>query len=940
MVRTLYTTILVALTIAAQAQQKTTLKGIVADSSSKELLEMATVTVQDNRDSSLITYTLTNKKGEFQLSGIPADKHIRLLISYTGYRTFIKTMGTDRQADQGTIHLAPSATELNTVVIEGDRPPVSIRKDTIEFNAASFKTRPNAVVEDLLKKLPGLDIDDEGKITVNGKKVSRILVDGREFFANDPKLATKNLPSSIIDKVQVVDTKTRQEAKMDVQKDGEDKTLNLTLKADKKRGLFGRVSAGAATDDGYDLSGMINAFDGARQISVLGSSNNLNKMGFSSGEIMSVASGPNGPASINVSANGLAVNGISFGGGGDGIKTASMAGYNYNDKWNKTDVNNSYFFNNVDSRSSTQTRREYLNADGHLFSNSDRSGFNRNANHRLNFMFDIDLDSTLTLNLTPSYDYTKNTGNNTGMETTSQEDGSLVNTNETNNRIVSTNQNFSNSLGLTKILNKKGRSLAFQFVNTNGTFNSEAYNINNVDYYENDVITESRNVNQKTISDNTTANYKASITYNEPLSKTLRLTMGYGYTYNSSTSDRLTYNYDAGTKDYTDLDDVYTNKFRTYNTSQSPNIGLSYNGKQLTGNFGATLFINVLDNYSFTTNTTLRQYQNNFAPNSRLNYRLKNNGNITLAYNAYMQQPTLDQLQPVPDNTNTLNQRIGNPDLKPSFQQSIQLNYSKFSMNGIGIFSGITYAPVLNRISTASFINSKGERTTQAINVDGTYNITANFTMSLMKKTSGFQYRISGGGFVNGGRNISFSNSGNAAGDTTLYRNVAINVSYAPYVMFLYAYKDWLDVSLNYRPSYTDARYKPNNISQGSFIAHRASLGTSLYWPKNFTWDNDVNYNYNSRIAPGFKKGVMLWNMSLGYDFLKNKSLQIKASAFDLLHQNTSVRRTVNELYIEDTQTNIVDQYFMLTLSWNFSRFGAKPKMGNRRIDGGRMLMF
>jgi hypothetical protein len=794
------------------------------------------------------------------------------------------------------------------------------------------------VVEDLLKKLPGVDIDDEGNITVNGKKVSRILVDGREFFANDPKLATKNLPSAIIDKVQVVDTKTKQEARMNVQKDGEDKTLNLTLKADKKKGLFGRLSAGGGTDERFELSGMVNAFNGARQLSILGSSNNLNKIGFTQSEVFSAINTSKGVA-INVNSTGtFNVNGISFGGAGEGIRTASMLGYNYNDKWNRTGVNNSYFFNNTDARFRTLSNREYLNGDGHLFTSSDRNGYSRNANHRLNFNFDIELDSTTQLTLNPAYDYTKTSSNATGDEATTAEDGSLVNTNQASNRSLGTQHNFSNSIGLTKQLKKKGRSIGLQFSNTYTTYDGDAYNISDVEYYENELVTDSRHVNQLTVADNKTENYRVNLSYNEPLSKEWKMTVGYGFNYNSNASNRQTYNYDPVSKDYTELDDTYTNKFRTVNTSQTPNLLFDYNGQKWRVSVGGTLHLVMLDNYSYTTNTTLKQYQTNFAPNSRISYKLKNGGFFNFNYSGNMQQPTLEQLQPVPDNTNPLNVRIGNPDLKPSFSQQIRFGYDRFSPNGIGMFSGITFNPILNRFSTASFVNSKGERTTQTINVDGAYNVNLNVSISKSKKTKDMQYRINGGAFINGSRNLSYSNIGNAAGDTALYRNIALNWGYSPYLMFSYAYKELLDISLSYRPTYTDARYKPSNNTQGSFFTQRASLGTTLYWPGNFSWDNDVNYSYNSRIAPGFQKHVVLWNMGLAYDFFKDKSAQVKLSAFDLLRQNTSVRRLVNELYIEDVQTDIVEQYFMLTLTWNFSRFGAKPKGSNRRIDGSRSL--
>lgn len=934
MLRIVCTIMLVITSICVQAQKKTEFKGTVADSSSKELLEMATVTVQNAKDSSLLTYTLTNKKGEFKLPGVPSDINVRVLISYTGYRTIVKRLEAGSDPDLGMIHLAPAATELNTVVIEGDRPPVVFRKDTIEFNASSFKTRNNAVVEDLLKKLPGLDIDPEGNITVNGKKVSRILVDGQDFFANNPGMATKNLPADIIDKVQVVDTKTRQEAKMGTRKDGEDKTLNLTLKPDKKRGVFGKLSAGGGTDERFELAGMFNGFEGSRQLSVLGASNNLNKPGFSPADMMNSGAGGGGGTSATFGMP--MMEGLMGGGEDGGIRTATTAGFNYNDQWNKTYLNSTYSFDNTNTRSQSNSSREYLNADGHLFSNSGQNGYNRSNSHSLNFALTTDLDSSLMFSWTPVVSYNNSSSNNIGMETTRREDGSMVNTNETGNRSVNKGTTIGNNFSFTKMMKKTGRSLGLQIGHSNGNNTSDAYNLNDVNYYENDVITDSKRLDQKTISDNTTASYNANLTFTETLSKTWGMNLGYGFNYTSNTSNRQTFNYDPVKKDYTELDDTYTNKFRTKNISQSPNVGFNYYKDKVQANIGATMYLNILDNYTYTTNTTLRQNQNNFSPNARISYTLKDFSNISLGYMGMMQQPSLDQLQPVPDNTNTLNQRIGNPDLKPSFQQNFMLSFMKFSPTGLIIFSSMNFTPVLNRFSTASFTNARGERTTQAINVDGTYNIMGNFSVTKMKKTTSGQYRFSLGGRISGNRNISFSNSGNAAGDTTLNRNISINMSYAPNLTVNYSYKEWFETVLTYRPSFTDARYKPVNTTQGSYTAHMANLGTSVYWPKNFTWDNDVNYMYNSRITPGFKKDVTLWNMSLAYDY---KALQFKLSGFDLLHQNTSVRRVVNEQYIEDVQSAIVDQYFMLTLTWNFSKFGAKPIVpGAKRRMEGRMM--
>ncbi len=926
----------ILLSLYSRAQQKTELRGTVADSSSKEHLEMATVTVQDSKDSSLITYTLTNRQGEFKLTGLPANKPVRLLVSYTGYKTYIRTLGTDRPTDIGRIILAPTAKELNTFEVAGNRPPVAIRSDTIEFNASSFKTKPNAVVEDLLKKLPGVDIDDEGNITVNGKKVTRILVDGKEFFSGDPKLATKHLPTNIIDKVQVVDTKTKQEAKMGIQKDGEDRTINLTLKEDKKRGLFGKLSAGGGTDQRFELSGMLNAFNKSRQLSILSSSNNLNKMSFTMSELASAAERKGG-MSMSVSSDGaMSVNGISFSGGGEGVRTATMAGYNYNDQWGTdVSVNNSYFFNNTDARFRTVNNRKRLIDNSTILGT--REGYNNNASHRVNFGFDIALDSLTQLNINPAFEHTNQSSNTTGNESTRDENGLLVNTNKTANRSNGKRNNFSNGIALTRMLNKKGRSIGFNFSNSYSEQNGYAFNLSDRDFYKNEMVDSAVSTNQRNTSDNKTETYRVFFSYVEPLSKTWKMNLNYTFNYSINRAERRTFNYDPATKDYTELDSTYTNKFRTTNVSQLPSITFNYNSKNKKWNatLGGGLNLNVLDNHIYTTNTTLRQYQTNFQPNSRVSYRLKNNGNLSFNYSGYMQQPTLDQLQPLRDNTNTLNERIGNPDLKPSFSQNFRLGYDRFAMTGFGIFSGIGISPVLNRITTVTKVNAQGGQTTQYVNVGGTYSMNANLSISKSKKAKDYQWRANGGLFANANRSYNYSTMGNPKGDTTLRKNLSMTWMLAPSFNFSYAYKELFDLGFSYRTSYNDVKNTPSTGLQSSYYTHRANLGTTVYWPGNFSWDNDVAYSYNSRTSPGFKKGVMLWNMGLAYDFFKDKHAQVKLSAYDLLRQNTSVRRSITELYIDDYQTDIVEQYFMLTFTYNISKFGAKGK-SSRRIDGGR----
>ncbi|MGN6508667.1 MAG: outer membrane beta-barrel protein [Chitinophaga sp.] len=939
MLRNAILLILVCLITSAADAQRTQLKGTVADSASKEMLEMATVSVQDSKDSTLITYTLTDNKGAFRLTGLPAGKAVRLLVSYTGYRTYSKILGTDRSDDAGNILLSTAATELSTVVIEGDRPPISIRKDTIEFNAAAFKTRPNAVVEELLKKLPGVEVDDEGNIKVNGKPVTRILVDGKPFFGNDPKLATKNLPTSIVDKVQVVDTKTKQEAKMGIEKDGEDRTINVTLKADKKHGFFGRLSAGGGTDDRFETSGMLNAFSGSRQISVLGSSNNLNKIGFSSNEMRTATERKGGGMYMSVSSNGgLNMNGISFGSGGEGIRTASMAGYNYNDEWGKNvTVNNSYSFNNTDSRFTTLSNNQYNDGRNII---GIRGGRGRNYSHNVNLSLEVELDSATTLEISPTFGYTRQSSNTSSTDTTYFGPGDLGNTSQSTNLLRSNGINFRNSISLHRIFNKNGQALGITFSNTYNTEDGNAFNNSTQQFFEDNVLDSTKLFDQKSVMNGRNESYEIGVNYNQPLSKTWKLQLDYKYTYGISNSDRNTYNFDEDLKGYTDLDSLYSNRFRTINTTQQPSFRFSHNSanKKFNASLGTAVYFTTLDNRSYLDNTSLKQNQTNFAPNSRIGYTLKNKGQLSLNYNGYMRQPTVEQLQPVRDNTNPLNITIGHPDLRPQFNHSVSLQYSKYSGGGFGTYSSIGFSPVQNRFSTVTRVNEKGGQTVQTVNVNGTYNAYVNLSGSYSKKSKDWQMRANGSLNSSIGKNVNFSNINNAPGDTAVRRNVSQNISVYSFFNVSYTYKEMLDVSLMYRPMYSEVKSRLNDVTTSNFT-QRITLGATGYLPKGFFIENDLQYNYNAQTAPGFKKGIVVYNAAVGIDFLKEKRAQVKLYAYDLLHQNTNISRRVTELGTFDTQTMMVEQYFMLTLSYNISKFG-KVKPSRRYNGGGGFMIF
>lgn len=882
---------------------------------------MATISIQDNKDSSLLTYTLTDSKGVFKIGGLPNDKALRVLISYTGYRTFIKVLEPGFNGDLGQVNLPVAATELGTVVIEGNIPPVSIRKDTIEFNASAFKTRTNAVVQDLLKKLPGVEVDENGQITVNGKKVSRVLVDGKEFFGGNSTVATENLPSAIVDKVQVVDTKTKAEERGNIPaQNRDDKTINITLKPDKRKGLFGRLSAGVGTDDRFDLNGSLNAFEGERQVSIIGSSNNLNRgssmmgrMSMSSRGMMSMDGG-GGMAMM-----GMGGMGMDFGGMGgmmpaEGIRTSTMAGVTYNDELTKKiKLNSSYMFDNTNNRINVQSSRERLLATNKLYTDRSNTGFDRNANHQADAGFDFTLDSTTMLSIRPTFGYSRQTGNTIGTETTLDSLKHLLNTSDQNNTTFSTNYNIGNSLNLMKSL-KDGTMLSLMYMAQVSKQDGDNRTIALNQFYENGVVDSSGEINQRTFTDNVNATHNVMAHVVKPLTSALMLMGSYSMTYTLSRSSREAYQLDPSSNKHSILDSTYTNKFRTSNVMHVPQLSLNYNTLKIQASLGGSVSIAHLDNYSYTENTTLTQKQVNYSPVARIGYTIKNNMNVGLSYDGRMQTPTVDQLQPVLDNTNTLNIRIGNPDLKPSFSHNIGLNLAKFNMTGVGFFSMISFSPIMNQISTSSTVDEKGRQTTQYINVDGNYMVMGHGTFSWGKKTKDYQYRLNAGFSLSGNNTVSFVNS---------VKNTSMNWTYSPSLSLYGSYKELFDANISYRPGFTTAKYIPATTNLGNYTAHRINGSAILYWPLAFSWENQINYNYNSRISPGFRKSVTLWNMSLGYDFMKDKRAQIKVSAYDLLRQNTSVRRLVQSDYIEDIQTDIVEQYFMVTLTYNINKFGT-----------------
>ena len=505
---------------SAFAQNTISIKGKVIEHVTKLPLESATIYITSVKDSTIIDYTISDKNGNFSLSTKKITQPVYLKVSFIGFQEYIQKLESlSISKDLGLIQVEDQAKDLNEVIIKGQAPPVRIKQDTLEFNASSFKVRPDSNVEALLKQLPGVAIDANGKITVNGKEVNNILVNGKPFFGKDGKVATKNLPSEIIDKVQISDTKTKEEELSGVAASSQEKTINLTIQEDKNKGLFGKFSAGKGSDNRYEASGLINYFKNDQKISFLGSGNNVNSVGFSMDEVFDSMGG--GRNFFSNSDGSFGVDGMSFG-GGSGITESNMIGLNFADKWvKKFEAGGSYFFthslNSNDSRSRVERFLPGSSSDQNrsFITESNSSSRRISDGHNVSMEFEYKIDSLTTLSIRP-----KLTKNNSHFSTISNRkslnDLGLVNESSSFDDNLNDSFTITNNLYLNRRFKKKGRNFGFTFNNSNRKNDSDDKTQSLTNYFQDPNLTTDLR-NQNLLNSNDENSYYARIGYTEPI---------------------------------------------------------------------------------------------------------------------------------------------------------------------------------------------------------------------------------------------------------------------------------------------------------------------------------------------------------------------------------------------------------------------------------------
>lgn len=930
-------------------------KGILQDSVSAIPLSDATISVVRSKDSSLISFTVTGSTGFFEIKNIDGGAY-HLLISYTGMQNFKRQFtisSTHTVADFGTIKLDRNYKVLDEVVVKDDA-PVKIKGDTVEFRAESFKSiKPNATVEDLLKKVPGMEVAKDGTVKSQGQEVQKVYVDGKEFFGNDPKMATRNLSQDMVESIQVYDDMSEQ-AKFTQMDDGSrTRTVNIKLKKDKKNGVFGKAMAGAGTDNRYQSSLSLNRFAGNRQISLVGSANNLDRQNFSFNDVI----GGMGLSSFNGGGNNVirGGGGNSGGSGSSGISSPKSLGINYRDVWgSKINVSGSLSGSGtrtiLDQSSLTSQIPKLTIPDSSVLKYGQAKSDNLNQNLRFNLRVEYKIDSLNTLLYYPSLTLQHSDGfsfNDSkvyatvpGVSQYLAQTQQRTNNNSRNGYTMNQNLLFRHRFG------KRGRTFTVGLTSVLNNSNGEGTTYSPYNYYtSNETVYNSFVLDQESKQKVEGLNNTVSASYTEPVGRNKILEVNYAYTNNHSTSDRKTFDIDSVTHKQV-VNAPSTNYFE--NDYISHRAGLNFRVQQRKYNYqlGIGEQINSLSSRSVraltSKDTTVKQTYVNLYPTANFNYNFTRNKALRFRYSGRTTQPSISQLQDVPDYSNPLQVRTGNPGLKQEFANNFNLNYNTFNMISFRYFSAnLTYAQTLNKIVSSTgdlpkkYITTldtgaQGKQLIIPVNLSGAFSTSGFFTMGLPFKN----HKLKGSTF-NSTTRASYNRD-----VSMLYKrvNYSRSLSLTQTEGISYTYKEKLDVSLRASISYNTTRYDSMLARQNNdYWSQTYSADMTFDLPKDFVFETDFDYYLTTGQSAGYNKNIPLLNASLSKLMFKNKAGQLKLEVHDIFNQNQSLARNIVTGGYEDVRTNVIKRYLMLSFTYGLNRMGGRNVSGqNQRQFGGR----
>ena len=912
--------------------QTFTIEGTVVDSASKRNLASATISIVKAKDSSLVSFARSNEQGFFSVKSVPAGSYL-ISISYVGFLqqwVAFKT-GKNAKIDLSNIYMQ-DASSLSTVTVTARRAPVVINGDSIEFNAENFKTAPNAVVEDLLKKMPGIEVDKSGAITVNGKTVTKVFVNGKEFFTGDPKMATRNLPADAIDKIQVYDRKSDQSMFTGIDDGSEETAINLKVKKDRNQSNFGKLTGGGGVPERFDLRGNLNRINNDEQFSIIGSGNNINRQDFSARDFSSFSGGGGGGrpggggGGMSVSFSGGGGGGGNGGGGGEGVATTISGGGNYSNVFNdkKTDFNANLSLSDIDRLNKSYSYTQNLTP-GNLFNRYDTSESKSISKQQsIGSTIDHKVSESFSYKLTPSIGISNGTSESWSSSETLLPDGKTSNANKTHASSATDATNFNNTLLLKKKFAKKGRTISSTITNGYNTSNSNGLQFTDQFIYASGKLVKDSILDQQNLRKGNTTTYSANVIYTEPLGKRSLLEMNAYLSQSIGSSSKKVYD-KSSNGNYDVLNTRLTNEFNSEYTYSGG--GMNYRTNQRKFNFASGFAVQnaKLNGENVSAKTKLNQDFKDILPSAMFRYNFSQTKNLNIDYRTSTNQPSLTQLQPVLDQSNINRQTIGNPDLKRSYQHNINIRFfSSKVISQKNFFATVNASTTNNSIINYDSILPSRVTLSKPVNVNGAYRVfgSLNYGFGLKKIYSRFNFGLNTG--LN--NNISYTNG---------LLNTIVTKSFGPSFRYSFQIDEKIDIDLSARYSYSQTNNKINSGLNTNFLTKVFGAEMNNYLPFDFLINQSLNYTINSGRAEGFNTAIPIWNANFSKFFMKNKRAELKVSAFDILNKNAGISRNVSQNQIVDQYYNVINQYFMVSFIYSLQKSGLG---GNGGRAGGMTI--
>jgi len=911
---------LMMLSFSSIAQDKISVRAAVKNADGNSLSNASVLLYYKGEKDTL--KTVTNDKGIFSFKNV-LPKKIGIIVSYVGYKNFINSYDYSKATGEQVIFdvvMNPGDNLLQAVTLESNK--VQIKEDTVSYVVDSTMYRKNDNVEEVLKKLPGVQVDKEGTVTAQGKQVTKVKVNGKEFFGGDVTTATREINADMVDKIQIIDDYGDQSAFTGVKDGDPSKTLNIQLKKDKNKGYFGNVTAGAGTESRYVASLSVNKFNNNEQISLIGNLNNTNANSFNFGSMGGAVGNMIGGVvrSLGIGKGTGTIPGFSS----DGVSTTKSIGLNYrNDFGSKVSVYGSYSF----ARKFTTTLKNI--SQQNIFQNSSNTNIQNsndyaiNDNHRFSFNVEYKIDSFNYLKFTPSVSYNSSTVDDYADFLFLDSAGVKNNDGTTEQHSKSSSPNLNANLLYNHRFHKRGRSLSVNA--TAGKSSSDGdndYDNLNTIYFPNNTSVDI-NQYQHITQDNTNHNYGINGSYIEPLTKKRSLEFNYAYNRKFTGNDKETFNVDPlnGTKTYVESQsNIYENIY----TTNKFGVNFRTNEKKYNYTVGMAVQPATIESNSTTGKYSYTQHLLNYYPVIRFAYNFSRSRSFNINYNGNTSQPSYTQLQPVADSSNLQYVTVGNPNLKPEFTNTLSMRYNNFDfISGNVFFGNISFSFTKDKIVNNTLDKGFGRQEIHYLNSDGYYTAFAfyNFSKPIQNRKYVFNY----GGNITYNNNVSYVDDvKNKGRNWVLGQRVGTDIKI----------KKWLETTVTANYSFNSSKYSQSKDLNSDASAWTLSNSSRLFFPHNWKFSYDIDKSINTGYASNVNSDPLIINATLEKALFKKQNASIKLQAFDLLNENTSVNRSVTGSAITDTRTNRLGRYVLLSFVFRLNKFNSQGQ-----AQGGQRMM-